>query len=102
MFKKQHNFYIHLIIAALALALGLLLDLSRSEFLWIILAIGIVLSAEVFNTAIEKLTDLVQPNNDPKAGQIKDLSAAAVLLAAITAFTIGLLIFIPRIMQLIA
>jgi len=98
MLNHQPNFFIHLGIAFIALLLSYFLKLSRDEFLWIIVAIGIVLSAEIFNTAIEKLTDLVQPDFDPKAGQIKDLAAAAVLLLSITALIIGLLIFIPHIL----
>ncbi len=99
MLQKQHNFYIHLILAVVALVLGYLLDLSRAEWLWIVLAIGIVLIAEIFNTAIEKLTDMVQPEMDIRAGHVKDLAAAAVLLSAITALAIGLIIFIPRIVE---
>jgi len=97
MFHQQYNFFIHLFLAFIALLLAYLLDLSRGEWLWIILAIGMVLAAEIFNTAIEKLTDIVQPEQDPKAGQIKDLAAGAVLIIAITALIIGLIIFIPRI-----
>lgn len=100
MLKNQPNFYIQLTFALAALLLSYLLGLSRSEFLWIIISIGIVLSAEMVNTAIEKITDLVQPEYDEKAGQIKDIAAGAVLVLAITAAAIGLLIFIPRIIDL--
>jgi diacylglycerol kinase (ATP) len=80
--------------------MGFLLNLSRAEWLWIILAIGLVLAAEIFNTAIEKLTDLVQEEKHPKAGQVKDLAAGAVLVLAITALLIGIIIFVPRLMDL--
>ena len=99
MFHHQPNFYIHLSLSTIALGLSYFLDLSRSEFLWIVLAIGLVLSAEIFNTAIEKLTDMVQPNQDSKAGNVKDLAAAAVLVSAFTALAIGLIIFIPRLIE---
>ncbi|MCK5857491.1 MAG: diacylglycerol kinase family protein [Bacteroidales bacterium] len=95
MLRKQYNFYIHISLAIIAIALGFYFDINSNEFLWIITAIGLVLSAEIFNTAIEKLTDLVQPKHDPRAGIIKDLSAGAVLILAITALIIGLIIFIP-------
>ncbi len=98
MLNHQPNFFIHLAITIIALLLSYFLKLSRGEFLWIIVAIGVVLSAEIFNTAIEKLTDLVQPEIDPRAGQVKDLSAAAVLVLSITALVIGLIIFIPRLL----
>jgi diacylglycerol kinase len=97
MLFHQPNFFIHLSLAIIALSLSYFFKLSRDEFLWIVVAIGLVLSAEIFNTAIEKLTDLVQPEQDQRAGQIKDLAAGAVLLLSITALIIGLLIFIPHI-----
>jgi diacylglycerol kinase len=98
MLNHQPNFFIQIGITIFVLLLSYFFELTRDEFLWIIVAIGIVLSAEIFNTAIEKLTDLVQPESDPKAGQIKDLSAAAVLLLSITALVIGLIIFIPHLL----
>jgi len=101
MFHNQPNFCIHLSISVIALSLSYFLELSRAEFLWIVVAIGMVLSAEIFNTAIEKLTDMVQANQDPKAAKVKDLAAAGVLVLAITALSIGLIIFIPRILELL-
>ncbi len=100
MLHKQYNFYIHLSLAVLAILMGFLLDLSRAEWLWIVLAIGLVLAAEIFNTAIEKLTDLIHADKHPKAGQVKDLAAGAVLVLAITALLIGLIIFVPRLIDL--
>jgi len=101
MMHNQHNFYIHITLTLIALVLAYILDITKTELLFIIVAIGMVLSAEVFNTAIEKLTDLVQPNHDPKAGIIKDLAAAAVLITAICALIIGLIIFTPYLTNLI-
>jgi undecaprenol kinase/diacylglycerol kinase (ATP) len=60
-------------------------------------AAGMVLTAELFNTAIEVLVDLVSPGIHPKAKIIKDVASSAVLLSAITAFIIGLMIFMPKI-----
>lgn len=101
MMRNQHNFYIHITLAIFALALAYLLNISKTEFLFIVVAIGMVLSAEVFNTAIEKLTDLAQPNHDPKAGMIKDIAAAAVLITAICALAIGLIIYTPYLIELL-
>jgi diacylglycerol kinase len=95
MLKGQYNFLIHIIIALIAIVLGLYFDLSRGEWLWIIVSIGMVFSAEIFNTAMEHLTDLVHKDPHPLAGKVKDLAAAAVLIASITALIIGLIIFIP-------
>jgi diacylglycerol kinase (ATP) len=95
MLKGQYNFFIHIIIALIAIALGFYFDLSRAEWLWIILSIGMVFSAEIFNTSIEHLTDLAHAEPNPLAGKVKDLAAAAVLVASVTALIIGLIIFIP-------
>ena len=99
MLRKQYNFYIHIALALIALVLAYYFSISQTELLWIIAAIGMVLSAEIFNTAIEQLTDLIQPEQDPKAGIIKDLAAGAVLLTAITALIIGLIIFVPYLLK---
>ena len=99
MLRRQPNFFIHLILAALALIMAWYFKISKWEWLWIVFSIGLVLSAEIFNTAIENLTDLIEPEKNPKAGKVKDLAAAAVLTAAITALIIGLIIFLPRILS---
>lgn len=93
--KEEHNFRIHLVAAVTVVVTGIWLQVSRTDWLWLTLAIGLVLVAEVFNTAIERLVDLKQPEQDPKAGKIKDLAAGTVLLAAITATIIGGLVFWP-------
>ena len=60
------------------------------------LAIGLVISIEAVNTTIEKLSDFIHPNQNPKIGVIKDISAGAVFIAATCAFVIGLIIYIPK------
>ena len=96
-FKSQFNFKIHVLMLILVGIAGCWLKLSAKEWLWITVAAGIVLIAELLNTAIEVLVDLVSPAIHPKAKIIKDVSAAAVLVAAVTALLIGLLIFVPKI-----
>jgi len=98
--KEEHNFRIHLVAAVLVIIAGFWLQISRTDWLWLTLAIGLVLVAEIFNTAIERLVDLKQPEQDPKAGKTKDLAAGAVLLAAITSAIIGGLVFWPYIQAL--
>lgn len=95
-FRTQHNSWIHLLAAVLVIIAGIIFNLSIGEWCLISLAIGLVILAEAFNTSIEFLTDLVSPGYNEKAGQVKDLAAAAVLVAAITAVVIGLLVFLPR------
>ncbi len=97
----QHNFIIHIILTIIAIALGFALNISIIEWLLIIIVIGLVLSAEIFNTAIEELVNLVSPNKNKKAGIIKDLAAGAVLVLAITALLVGLIIFTPKILSIL-
>ena len=74
---------------------GFLLEITRIDWMIVILCIGVVIAAELFNTAIEKLVDLVSPQQHPVAGQVKDIAAGAVLVCAATAAIIGLIVFIP-------
>jgi diacylglycerol kinase len=101
-FKTQLNFKVHCFALVITTLLGFYLDLSVPEWLWILLACGLVLMAELFNTALEVLVDLVSPEIHPKAKIIKDVSAAAVLITAMTAVGIGLFIFIPKLIQHVA
>jgi len=96
-FKAEWNFRFHLIALLLVTLAGWCFELSLNEWLWITAAAGMVLTAELFNTAIEVLVDLISPEIHPKAKIIKDVASAAVLLSAITAFIIGLIIFLPKI-----
>src|ERR1022692_1062458 len=82
----QLNFRIHLAATLLALLMGYLLHISVSEWQWIALCITLVLVTEICNTMIETLTDLVSPGYSEKAGHIKDMSAGAVVIAALFAF----------------
>jgi diacylglycerol kinase len=100
--KTQLNFKVHCLAMALVFLLGWYFKLSVQEWLWIAMACGFVLASELFNTAIEVLVDLVSPEIHPKAKIIKDVSAAAVLVAAITAALVGLLIFVPKIITYVA
>ena len=100
-FKTQHNIWIHTIITILVIVISILLNISIYEWCLIIFAIGLVFSAELINTSIEKLTDLASPDFNEKAKVTKDLSAAAVVLTAFTAVAIGCLIFIPKLYNLL-
>ena len=100
-FKTQLNFRIHVFLAALALILSYVLQIAICEWIWIIATISLVLIVELINTAIETLVDLVSPEFNPKAGLIKDISAAAVLISAIFAFLVGCFIFLPKLIHVI-
>ena len=92
---KEQNLSFHLIATVIVIIAGFVLGITRTEWTVIILCIGIVIAAELFNTAIEKLVDLVSPERHPIAGQVKDIAAGAVLVCAVAAAIIGLIIFIP-------
>lgn len=99
--KTERNFRIHLLAMVLVILLGIVVKLSRIEWMIVFLVIGFVLVAETTNTAIEKLIDYVKPDIHPAAGVIKDMAAGAVLLAAITASVIGCLLFIPKLYDIL-
>jgi diacylglycerol kinase len=100
-FKKgEVNIKIHAIIAITAIIISYLLSISLLEWIVIIACIGIVIAAELFNTAIEKFVDIVSPEWNPKAGIVKDIAAGAVLVLSCMAALIGILIFLPKIIAL--
>ena len=92
---KEQNLSFHLIATVCVVIAGFALGITRTEWICIILCIGIVIAAELFNSAIERLVDLVSPQRHPLAGQIKDIAAGAVLVCALAAMVVGLVIFIP-------
>lgn len=85
----------------LVIFFSFLLQISTLEWLIVIFCIGLVLTAEIFNSAIEVLTDIVSPESNPRAGLVKDMAAGAVLIAAITSAIIGLIIFVPKLLNLL-
>jgi len=89
----QRNMRIHVGIAMLVLAAGVYVELSAVDWCFVALAIGLVMSTELMNTAVESLVDLVEPRHHPVAGKIKDIAAGAVLVAAIAAAAIGCIVF---------
>jgi diacylglycerol kinase (ATP) len=94
--KNEMNARIHVAITVVVILLGIVLEVSRVEWILLILTIGVVIAAEAVNTALEQLVDLVSPKYHLLAKRAKDLAAAAVLLLAVVAVIIGILIFVPR------
>lgn len=92
---KEQNLSFHLIATVLVVIAGWQLGITRTEWAILLLCIGMVIAAELFNTAIEKLVDLVSPGRHPLAGQVKDIAAGAVLVCAAAAAMVGLIIFVP-------
>lgn len=100
-FKSERNMKIHFVMATLVVLMGVYFKISAYEWLSIVTAIGMVIGAEVFNTAIETSIDLFTNEKKELAGRAKDLSAGAVLVFAIASLVIGFIIFIPKIINLL-
>lgn len=95
---KENNMKFHLMAAVVVLSAGFYVQLSATEWTVIIIQIGLVFSAEAFNTAIEKLCDFVSPSHQPLIGKAKDLAAAGVLIVSIVAIIVGIIIFLPKVL----
>lgn len=96
--KEEANFRLEIACAFLALFLSWFLSISRIEFMFVLAAIGLVLTAELFNTALEEFCDMVKSEHDPHVAKIKDLAAGAVFIASWAALLLGAIIFIPRLL----
>lgn len=95
-FKTERNMKIHVLAMIIVVILGMYLNLSLIEWCFIAISIALVIGAELFNTAIETIVDMISPQKNPKAKLAKDISAAAVLAFAIGSAIIGLIIFVPK------
>lgn len=96
--RTQGNARVHLAATVAVCIAGLVFGIDRTEWLWLVVAISLVWSAEAFNTALELLADAVHPVRHPGIGRAKDAAAAAVLVAAAGAAVIGLLVFLPHLL----
>ncbi|MBD0276616.1 MAG: diacylglycerol kinase family protein [Bacteroidota bacterium] len=96
--RTEHNAWIHLVLTILVLVLSIVLKISRGEALALVIVIALVWMAELFNTAMEKIMDFISKEHHPHIQVIKDMAAAAVLIAAVAAVVVGCLIFIPKLL----
>ncbi|GIO23102.1 diacylglycerol kinase family protein [Oceanobacillus sp. J11TS1] len=99
--KKEFNFQLHLIATAVVTAFGIFFSLSLTEWAIILLTISLVLITEMINSIIERVMDFIQPNYDDRIKEIKDIAAGVVLVTAIISVVVGILIFGPKIIQLL-
>jgi diacylglycerol kinase len=102
LFFNEHNAWIHLAATVLVIIAGIAFKISLLEWAAIFIAIGLVFTSEAINTSIEKLSDFVSPEKRSSIKEVKDLASAGVLISAITALIIGLIVFVPKILALIA
>lgn len=97
---EEHNARIHAVAAVLAIAMGFLFRISPMEWIAVAIVIGMVFAAEIINSSIERTADFVKAERDDRKRDIKDLGAAAVLVCAIAAAVVGIIIFLPKIIDL--
>lgn len=100
-FKTERNMKIHIFIMILVIIAGIILKIDKLEWIICITLFAIVIGSELFNTSIETIVDMVMPEKNEKAKIAKDVSAGAVLVVAIGAAIIGLVIFVPRILNIL-
>ncbi len=98
----EHSVMVQSSIGVLITIAGFYFHISKEEWMFQILALGLVLGVEGLNTAVEKVADFVHPEFHEKIGFIKDIAAGAVFFAAMTAIAIGCIIYIPKIQLLIS
>lgn len=101
-FSTQQNAKVQLVVACIVIAVAGLLQIKTWEWCLVILCIGAVFSLEAINTSIEKLCDTLHPRQSESIGMVKDIAAGAVLIISIIAVIIGLLIFVPYLINLAA
>jgi len=94
--KTESSIQIQFAIALLVTIAGFYFDISSTEWILQILAIGLVISVEGINTAIEEIADFIHPEHNTKIGFIKDVAAGAVFFAAVAAIVIGFIIYFPK------
>jgi diacylglycerol kinase len=99
--SRERSFRIHLAVALLVCIAGFALKISGTDWLIVLLCFGVVMSMEAMNSAVENLVDFVSPQQDPRAGKIKDLSAGAVLIISAVAAIVGIIIFGSYIINLL-
>jgi diacylglycerol kinase len=95
--RYENNTRVHLLASVVAVVAGVVLGLNPLEWALILMQIGLVWAAETFNTALEKLVDLVSPEYHPLAGKVKDIAAGAVLIVSLMSVAVGGIILGSRV-----
>lgn len=98
-FKSERNMKIHVIVMIIVIIWGIIFKISAIEWIVCTILFGLVISAELFNTALETIVDMVMPEINEKAKLAKDVSAGAVLILAIASAISGIIIFVPKIVE---
>lgn len=98
----QHHMRIHVVVAILVVLVGVLLRLPRADLLLLVMAIALVIIAELVNSAVELVVDLASPAFHPVAGRAKNVAAGAVLFAALVSAAVGAVILIPPMLRVLS
>lgn len=98
-FKEEQNLRIQAFFAVLAAVLAIFFQISRLEWVLLIFVISLVMLMELANSAVERIADILKPRLDDYVKEIKDIAAAGVMLASIAALIIGLIIFLPHVLN---
>ncbi|WP_345239738.1 diacylglycerol kinase family protein [Pontibacillus salipaludis] len=94
--KTERNFRIHLSVSTIVVLAGLFFDLAAWEWVAVITIMAMVIILEMINSVIERIMDFLSPEQHPLVGEIKDISAGAVLVAALASVIIACIIFLPK------
>lgn len=100
-FAREINAQIHFFATSLVLIFGYLLEIASWEWVAVLLCIGLVISMECLNSAVEYLANFVSPEKNEQIKHVKDAAAAAVLFSALTAAAVGIFIFAPKVLELL-
>lgn len=100
-FKSERNMKIHVFIMILVVLLGIFLHISVTEWMICVILFALVIGAELFNTSIEAVVDMISLEKSSQAKLAKDVSAGAVLVFAIASIIVGLIIFVPKIIDIL-
>lgn len=100
-YKEEPNFRIHIRVALLVVLFGFLLSVTLIEWMLLAVVMGLVLVAEIINSLIERLLDLIKPTTNTYIKEMKDVMAAAVVVCAVVSVIVGLIIFLPKIIHIL-
>ena len=98
--QSERNLRIHLAVIPIVVATGIIMGLSGMEWVAVVFSIGIVIVAELVNSALEYLADTVHPEVDPGIRNAKDVASGAVLIAVLAAVVVGVIIFLPKLWEI--
>ncbi|MEM9368607.1 MAG: diacylglycerol kinase [Planctomycetota bacterium] len=98
-FRTQSSFWVHVTVSVLVISVSIWLGLTPVQWSVITLCIGIVIAAELFNTAIEQIVQVLHPAEEPRLGRALDMAAGAVLVLAVAAAAVGTITLLPPLWQ---